>query len=91
MNDNNIKVRLLISRNPQANEILERVHQSIGNILRTFKVLNMVLDEENPWDGIVASTMFALRATVYTSKQYTPVKLIYGRDLIAINQCHNID
>ena len=66
----------ITSRNPKANAILERVHQTIGNILRTFKVQNMVMDDENPWDGILASTMVALRATVHTTTQYTPAQLI---------------
>ena len=33
-----IKIRTITSRNPQTNLILERVHQTIGNNLRTFKV-----------------------------------------------------
>ena len=77
INDYSIMVKPITSRNPQANEILERVHQTIGNILRTFKAQNMVLDNENPWDGILASTMFALRATVHTTTQYTPAQLIF--------------
>ena len=32
-------------RNPQANAIIERVHQTIGNIIRTFQVHSMELDE----------------------------------------------
>ena len=82
INDYSITVKPITSRNPQANAILERVHQTIGNIIRTFKVQNMVLDDENPWDGILASTMFALRATVHTTAQYTPTQLIFGRDSI---------
>ena len=34
--------------------------------------------------------MFALRATVHTATQYTPVKLIFGRNL-TINQGHDAD
>ena len=67
INDYGIMVKPITSRNPQANAILERVHQTIGNILHTFKVQNMVLDDENPWDGILASTMFALKAMVHTT------------------------
>ena len=47
INDYRIKVRPITSRNPQANAMLERLHQTIGNILRTFKVQNMVPDDEN--------------------------------------------
>ena len=82
INDYGITVKPITSRNPQANAILERVHQTIGNILRTFKVQNIVLDDKNPWDGILTSTMFALRATVHTTTQYTPAQLIFGRDSI---------
>ena len=42
----------------------------------------MVLDDENPWDGILASTMFALRVTVHTATQYTPEQLVFGQDSI---------
>ena len=69
---------------------MEKVHHTIGNILRTFKVQNMVLDDKNPWDSILASTMFVLRATLHTTTQYTPAQLIFGRDSI-INQRHDID
>ena len=51
----------------QENAILERMHQTIVNIRRTFKVQNMVLDDKNSWDGMLASTIFALRATVHTT------------------------
>ena len=83
-------VKLITSRNPQANAKLERVLQTIDNIPRTFKVQNMKVDDENPWDGILASIIFALRATVHTTTQYTPAQLIFRRDTI-INQHHDVD
>ena len=89
INDYSIMVTSVTSRNPQANAILERVHKIIGNILRTFKVQNMVLDDKNPWDGILAFTMLALRATVHNTTPYTPAQLIFGLD--AIFQCHDKD
>ena len=90
INDFSITVKPITSRNPKANAILERVHQTISNILRAFNVQNMVLDDENSWDGILASTMFALRATVHTTTQYTPAQLIFGGNAI-INQHHDVD
>ena len=62
----------------------------IGNILHNLKVKNIVLDDENPWNGILASTMAALRATAHTTTQYTPVQLVFVQDSI-INQCHSVD
>ena len=75
--DYGIRVKSITSRNPQANSILERVHQTIGNILRTFKIQDMVLDDNNPWDGILASSIFALRATVHITTQYTPANMAF--------------
>ena len=69
-------------RNPQANSIIERIHQTIGNMIRTFQVHNNYLDEKNPWDGILAATMFATRATYHTTLQATPAQLVFGRDAI---------
>jgi hypothetical protein len=45
-NDYSIKRKSNTVQNPQANAILERVHQTIENIIRTFSKENM--DEENP-------------------------------------------
>ena len=70
--------------------MLERVHQTIENILHTFKVQNMLLDDKYPWNGILASTMFALRANMDTTTQYTFSQIVCERDSI-INQRHNID
>ena len=47
-----------------------------------FKVQDMVLDDENPWDRILASTMFALHAMVHTMMEYTLAQLVFGRDPI---------
>ena len=80
--DYGIKRRPITACNPQANVIIERVHQTIGNIIRTLKPQNQPLDEENPWDGILAATMFAIRATFHTTLQATPSQLVFGRDAI---------
>ena len=66
---------------------MERVNQTIVIIIRTFKIQEMDLDNENPWEGILSSTMFAIRSTVHTTTQHTPSQLVFGRDAILnINQ-----
>ena len=40
--DYGITVKPIILRNPHTNSILERVHQPIGNIIRSFKVQDMI-------------------------------------------------
>jgi hypothetical protein len=81
-NDYGIKSKPITKRNPQANAIIERVHQTIGNIIRTFQVQDNYLDENDPWEGILAATMFAIRATYHTTLQATPSQLVFGRDAI---------
>ena len=86
-NDYGISCSPISVRNPQANAIVERVHQTIGNIIRTFKIQEIDLDDEKPWEGILSSTMFAIRSTVHTTTQHTPSQLVFGRDAILnINQ-----
>ena len=70
---------------------MERVHQTIGNIICTLKNQQMDLDNENPWKGILLSTMFAIRSTVHTTTQHTPSQLVFGRDVfLNINQEANL-
>ena len=47
----------------------------------------MDLDHENPWEGVLSSTMFAIRSTVHTTTQHTLSQLVFGRvTIININQ-----
>jgi transposase InsO family protein len=78
--DYGIKRKGTAVQNPQANGILERVHQTNGNIIQMFSKEN--LDEENPWGGILATKMFAVRATYHTTMQATPMQLVLGCDSI---------
>jgi hypothetical protein len=80
--DYGITLRKITTRNPQVNAILERIHQTIGNILRSFRVQDNEVDENDPWTGILAATMFATRATVHTTLNATPMQLVFGRDAI---------
>ena len=72
-NDYGLKRKPITTRNPQSNAIIERIHQTTGNIIRTFDVSNIV--NNDPWSGILAATMFAVRATY-------PMQLVFGRDFI---------
>jgi hypothetical protein len=57
--DYGITLKAIITTNQQANVILERIHSTIGNIIRTHQVLDTELDESNPWSGILAAAMYA--------------------------------
>ena len=66
-NDYRIRKWLITKRSPQAKTILERIHKTIENILRTFRVQQDKLDKKDPLGGISAVTMFATKATVHTT------------------------
>jgi len=69
-------------RNPQANAILERVHQTVGNIIRTFQMKDREIDYDDPWSGVLAATMYAVRSTYHTTLQATPMQVVFGRDAL---------
>eukprot|EP00957_Ditylum_brightwellii_P145260 11063612-Ditylum_brightwellii.AAC.1 len=50
-----IKCKSITTSNPQANFIVERAHQTIGNLLYTFKSGSAKLDPEDPWSGILST------------------------------------
>jgi hypothetical protein len=82
LDDYGIHKKPITTRNPQANAIVERVHQVIGNIVRTFELEDNYLDEVDPWKGILSATAFAVRATYHTTLQKSPGQLVFGRDMI---------
>ena len=79
-NDYGLKRKPITTRNPQSNAIIERIHQTIGNILRAFDVSNIV--NNDPWSGILAATMFSVRATYHTTIQASLMQLVFGQDAI---------
>ena len=46
-NDYGLNRKPITTRNPQSNAIIKRIHQTIGNIIRTFDVSNIV--NNDPW------------------------------------------
>ena len=47
----------------------------------------MKIDDENPWDRILTSNMFALSATVHTAIKCTQAQLMFLWDSI-LHTCH---
>ena len=78
--DYGIQVNRITTRNPQANSIVERVHQTIGNMIRTWFVDDPDLDGTNPYAGLLSAVAFATRATIHTTLQASPSQLVFGRD-----------
>eukprot|EP00957_Ditylum_brightwellii_P168413 12819079-Ditylum_brightwellii.AAC.1 len=80
-----VKKKHIIVRNPQANSIIEMIHQTIGNMIRPFEVNNTDIDEKDPWTGILSAVRFATIAAVHTNMQ-----LVFGREAI-LNDKHEAD
>ena len=80
-----IQDRPTTSRNPQANAICERMHQTVGNVLRTL-VHGLHLNHAEQANAIVdnslATTMHTLRSSVSRSlNNHSPGSLAFHRDM----------
>ena len=80
-----IKDRPTTSRNPQANAVCERMHQTVGNILRTLLHGHPPNPNEHPnniIDNALASVMHATRTAVSQSLgNNSPGSLAFKRDM----------
>jgi hypothetical protein len=77
-----IKPKPSKSHNPQSNGIIERVHLTLGNMLRSFEMQNKTLNEEDPWSSFLAATSWAICSTYHTTLHATPTQLVFGCDMI---------
>ena len=56
-----ITSRPIKMQNPQANSIIECVHQVMSNMVCMYELEeNTYVDEDNPWAGILAATAIAI-------------------------------
>ena len=90
-----ITANLITLGNPTSNAILEQIHQVLGNLLRNFNIKETYIketyvDEDDPWSVILASSAFTICSTTNRLKIYTPVQLVFGRDMILPIK-HNVD
>ena len=63
-----VKAKVTTSHNPQANGIIERVHQVLGNLLRTLNITNIQLETMDAWRSILSEVAFAIRSTYHTTR-----------------------
>jgi hypothetical protein len=83
--DYGARIKLITTRNPQANSMVERSHQTIKNMIRSQTITCKQDLEDGSWKGVLSAVRFAMRATLHTTMRATPMQLVYGRDAI-----HNI-
>jgi hypothetical protein len=71
--------------NPQPNGIIERVHLTLNDSLRTAEIDFREMDEKDPWGPFLASAAYAIRSTFHTTLKATPGQLVFGRDMVLMN------
>ena len=77
-----INREVITTRNPQANAMVERVHQVTHQMIRTHEIKGKSSSPEAGWDGILAAVRRAVTSTVHTTTRATPTQLVFGRDAI---------
>jgi len=80
----NVKDVPTTSRNPQANSICERMHQSVGNILRTLlhgDPPENVSKANDMVDEALSIAQHAMRTSVHTTLGSSPGALVFSRDM----------
>ena len=69
--------------NPQGNSVLERIHQVLGNQLRSFELEERDLtEEEQTFEPFLTACAYAIRCAYHTTLKATPGQLVFGRDMI---------
>ena len=76
-----IRINPTTSYNPQANSVLERIHQVLGNMLRTQQIEDTISIQQ-PWENFLAAAAWAIRSTYHTTLAATPGQLVFGRDML---------
>ena len=72
------------AKNPQSNSICERMHQTVGNVLRTYLYSNPprnMTQAKDIIDQALATAMHAMRTTIATTLGSTPGALAFSRDM----------
>ena len=78
-----ITTKTSTSGNPMSNALLERIHQVLGNLVRTFNISTQTyVNKYEPWTGILSAAEFEICSTTNRKKGYSPGQLLFGRDMI---------
>ena len=73
LRDFSIKPTPTTIKNTQANAILERVHQVLGDMLCTKNLQQYDFDALNPWSDILASVAWTICSTHHSTSKASPV------------------
>ena len=82
-----ITPKFITTRNPQANAMVERAHQTLHNMIAAMDLrgkgdIKGGLKTKERWEGLLSAVGFAMKSTVHTTTRATPMQLVFGRDAI---------
>ena len=79
-----MKPKVSLPWNPQSSAILERVHQVLGDALRTFELDDKEIDpdEEDPFEEYLSNAACAIRSSFHTTHGHSPGELVFGRNML---------
>ena len=77
-----VKPKCTAIKNPQANAILEIIHQVFGSMLKAKDLANVTFYAVAPWSNIITSIAYAVQCSYYSTLQANPGKLLFGCDII---------
>ena len=76
-------------RNPQANSIIERMHQTLASMFRSLLLehkqqdCNLTASDLDNWVTMaIASCTYAINATIHTTTKTSPGAFVFHRDMI---------
>jgi Integrase zinc binding domain len=72
-------------KNPAAN-MVERIHQTLGNLLRVYELEEYEFPRGDPWSNVLASAAWAIRSTFHTTLGSSPGQLVYGCAMLFANR-----
>ena len=82
-NEYGIRKKIITTCNPQANSMVERVHQTVHNMIQSLNVRGKKnIDPDFGWPGLLSAIRQAVIGTVHTTNRATPTQLVFGRDAI---------
>jgi hypothetical protein len=59
---------------------VEHVHQTLGNMIRTYELENFEFDYNDPWSQILSNCVRAIRSTAHSILDATPAQVMFGSD-----------
>ena len=77
-----ITIKVTTVANPQANSVIERVHQVLATMLRSSRLMTDPIKTFQDIQIRLQSIQWAVNTTFHTTLRSTPAQFVFGRDMI---------